>query len=76
MLINTGILNLASFASILSYICMCGCGSVFRKRIRIQEAPEYGSGSTTQEKDQQMSTLICCYIPTVVPARAADPVWF
>ena len=35
------ILNLASFASILSYISMCG--SVFGIRIRIQEAREYGS---------------------------------
>ena len=41
LLIN--ILNLTSFASILTYICMCGSGSVFQIRIRIQEAPEYGS---------------------------------
>ena len=53
MLIN--ILNITgtSFASILYYICMCGSGSVFGIRIRIQEAPEYreriqyGSRSTT-----------------------------
>ena len=39
------ILNLTSFASILTYICMCGSGSVFRIRIQIQEAPEYGSNT-------------------------------
>ena len=39
----SNILNLTFFASILTYICMCGSGSVFRMRIRIQEAPEYGS---------------------------------
>ena len=43
------ILNLISFFSILSYIFMCGSGSVFgipvRIRIRIQEAPEYGSNT-------------------------------
>ena len=33
---------MTSFAFILSYICMCGSGSVFRIRIRIQEAPENG----------------------------------
>ena len=31
----------------LSYIYLCGSGSVFRIRILIQKAPEYGSGSTT-----------------------------
>ena len=30
----------------LSYIYTCGSGSVFGIRIRIQKAPEYGSGST------------------------------
>ena len=44
-LINTGILHLTSFPSILTYICICGSGSVFRIRIRIQEAPEYGSNT-------------------------------
>ena len=39
LLINTDILNLTSFDSIFTYICMCG--SEFR--IRTQEAPEYGS---------------------------------
>ena len=43
LLIN--ILNLTSFASILTYICMCGSRSVFRIQIRIQDAPEYGSNS-------------------------------
>ena len=46
MIIN--ILNLTSFASILSYTvfaCMDPDGSVFRKRIRIQEAPEYESNT-------------------------------
>ena len=37
LLIN--ILNLTYFASILTYICMYGSGSVFRIQIRIQEAP-------------------------------------
>ena len=36
------------FASILSYIYMCGSGSVFGRRIRIQ----YGSGFTTLVKIQ------------------------
>ena len=31
------------FFFILSSIYMCGSGSVFRIRIRIQKAPEYGS---------------------------------
>ena len=35
--------NLTFFASILSYICMRGPG--FGLRIRIQEAPEYGSNT-------------------------------
>ena len=39
------ILNLLSFAFILSYIYMCGSGSVFGIRIRIQEAHEYGSNT-------------------------------
>ena len=46
MLIN--ILTLTTWASIFFYICKCGSGSVFR--IRIQEAPEYGSGFTTLHK--------------------------
>ena len=47
------------FVSILSYLYMCGSGSVFRIRIRIHKAPEYGSGSgsTTQcEIDQSNQT--------------------
>ena len=45
-------LNLTPFASNLSSIFMCGSGngSVFRIRIRIHKAPEYGSGSTTLSK--------------------------
>ena len=39
------ILNHTSSAFILTYICMSGSGSVFRVRIRIQEAPEYGSNT-------------------------------
>ena len=44
---SINISNLTSFASILTYsgIYMCGSGSVFRIRIRIQEAPEYGSNT-------------------------------
>ena len=42
------ILNLTSFAFILTYICMCGSGSVFRIRTRIQEAPEYGSNTAPE----------------------------
>ena len=38
-------LYLKSFASILFYFYMCGSGSVFRIRIRIQKAPEYGSNT-------------------------------
>ena len=37
------ILNLTSSAPILTYICLCGSGSLFA--IRIQEAPEYGSNT-------------------------------
>ena len=37
------VLNLTSFAFILLYIYMCGSGSVFHIRIRIQKASEYGS---------------------------------
>ena len=33
------------FFFILSSIYMCGSGSVFRIRIRIQKAPEYGSNT-------------------------------
>ena len=36
----TYILNLTSSASILTYFSMCGSGSLFGIRIRIQEAPE------------------------------------
>ena len=35
-------LNLTSSASILTYICRCGSGSVFGRR---QKAPEYGSNT-------------------------------
>ena len=49
------ILNLISFAFILYYFYMCGSGSVFRIRIRIQEAPEYGSNT---DPDPQH-----CYLP-------------
>ena len=38
-------LNLVPFASILSYIYICGSGSVFGIRIRIHKAPEYGSNT-------------------------------
>ena len=44
-IVNFYLKSSTSFAFILPYIYMCG--SVFRKRIRIQKAPEYGSGSTT-----------------------------
>ena len=37
--------NLATFASILSYIYMCGSGSVLGIRIRILKAPEYRSNT-------------------------------
>ena len=46
------IVNLISIASILSYICMCG--SVFRIRIRIQEAP----GSNTDPDPQHWLKII------------------
>ena len=39
------ILKFTAFAFILSYIYMCGSGSVFGIRIRIQEAHEYGSNT-------------------------------
>ena len=59
------ILNLTSFASISSYICMCGSGSIFqiRIRIRIQEAHKYGSGSTTLAQSCTLDRLgqpPCC----------------
>ena len=38
-------LNLTHFATHLSYIFMCGSGSVLGIRIRIQKAPEYGSNT-------------------------------
>ena len=41
------VLYLTPFASILSYIYMCGSGSLLGIWIRIQKAPEYESGSTT-----------------------------
>ena len=48
------VLNLAPFASILSYIYknMCGSGSVFGIRIRIHKVPEYGS-NTDPDSDPQ-----------------------
>ena len=45
------ILNLISFAFILFYIYMCGSGSVFLIRIRIQKAPEYGSNMDPDPQD-------------------------
>ena len=60
LLIN--ILNLTSFASILIYICMFGSGSVFRLRIRIQEAPEYGSNTDPDPDLQHCYTILYTYI--------------
>ena len=45
------ILNLTSFAFILSYIYMCGFGSVFR--IQTEKAPEYGSKMDPDSQSQQ-----------------------
>ena len=55
--------------NILSYIYVCESGSVFRIRIqiRIQKAPEYGSGSTLVLRHWALlSTEIpCCFSPNV-----------
>ena len=55
--------------NILSYIYVCGSGSVFRIRIqiRIQKAPEYRSGSTLVLRHWALlSTEIpCCFSPNV-----------
>ena len=53
--VHVSILNLTFFASILSYICMCGSLSVFQILIRIQEAPEYRYGSNTDPDPQHWS---------------------
>ena len=61
LLIN--ILNLKSFASILSYICMCGSWSKFR----IQEAPEYGSNTDPDPAYEQAQPN---KVPVFVTAHA------
>ena len=55
--------NLTSFASILSYICMCGL------RIRIQEAPEYGFNT---DPDPQHWLSVCLQ---VCPSILNQPTW-
>ena len=50
-----------SFASILTYICMCG--SEFRIRIRIQEAPEYGSNTDPDPQHLTVTNLGPCIFP-------------
>ena len=55
------ILNLASFASILTYISMCGSVSVFRIRIRIQEAPEYGSNTDPDPQHCSKLDQLCTF---------------
>ena len=53
-------LKSSTFCLILSYIFLCGSGSVFGIRIRIHKAPEYGSNTNADPDPQHCPKAKSC----------------